>query len=241
MRPLVAFSLLAISGCATIHSRPLTSLPIDAHQSAVAHSTRRIVLGPFVDARGDQFARIRALPVVGIFHRSAELYYPEVAGELHGYEDHHAFVTTGSLDGALPSMLAQTMQQMQLAPSVALASDGRDGDYFVTGKLVRSALRHDTIPIAAWVGGLLGVPFAVTHFELAYEVAVYDVKMPTQPLFVRTYEGRGKRVQGLYYNHDSGYALLLENLKATLPEAVRDISRAIANHEGAMLARIDVR
>lgn len=76
--------------------------------------------------------------------------------------------------------------------------------------------------------GLLGVPLEVNHFELEYEVDVYDVRAPAQPVFQRPYAIGGTRAKGLYYNHGAGAALLTSGLRQTLPLVVRDVARAIS-------------
>jgi hypothetical protein len=188
-----------------------------------------VVVGPFVDARGGEFGWERRIPVADFFHHSSLVNYPESAGVLRGWERHGPFQVTGSLDGALPSLLAQAMEQMRLAPQVAVATQPNGADYFVTGRLVRSALRTDSSPIAAVVGAVFGVPFKVFHFDLEYEIEVWDARVPYQPIFRRSYSAREKRVMGLYYNHDAAYSLLRGSLEETLPQAVRDVAQVIAS------------
>jgi hypothetical protein len=222
-----AICLLA-TGCVATQSRPLASLPVAACQAPVATSPRRVVVGPFVDARGGEFGWTRRIPVADFFHHSALLNYPESAGVLHGWERHGPFMMTGSLDTALPSLLAQAMQQMRLTPQVAVATQPNGADYFVTGRLTKSALRTDSVPIAAVAGALFGVPFKIFHFDLEYEIEVWDARIPSQPIFRRTYSAREKRLKGLYYNHDAEFSLLRDGLEETLPQVVRDIAQVIA-------------
>ncbi len=233
MKTWIAIALLS-TGCATTHSLPLTSLPLCPTERVAVASARRVVVGPFADARGPEFSRGRHLPVAGLFHHWQQLYYPEAAGAIRARLDHERFVATGSLDAALPVLLADTMQRMQLSNAITVDNHIEQADYYVTGRLTRSSLRSDTVPIAAWTIGLLGVPYGVVHFDLEYEVAVYDARMPQQPIFVRAYQSRDRRLKGHYYNHDAGYALLVEALGETLPQVVRDISQVISSERAAL-------
>jgi hypothetical protein len=225
---------LACAGCmAETYVKPIASLPVPAPTRAAVASPHVVAIGPFVDGRGDEFGRKRRSPFALLFHRSSQLDYPEAAGVLRGH-DHGAFFTVGSLDGAMPVLVARTVQQLGLPTQVALDPTG--ADYFVTGRLVRSTLRRDSIPLAAALAPL-GVPFKVARYDFAYEVALYDVRAPLHPLYVRTYQFRDKRVGGLYYNRDAPYALFVDGLEATLKQAAQDIAQAIAAVDARDAAR----
>jgi hypothetical protein len=229
MKTLLA-SVVLIAGCAsTTHVRSLASIPISRQPQPVTRQTRTVAVGPFVDARGDEFARSRRGPLAFIFHRSARYDYPEAAGVIQGRDARGRFLTVGSLDTALPALLARSMQQEGV--SATPASEWGGADYFVTGRLIRSTLRRDTVPIAA-VLGLFGVPFKVAHYDFQYELAVYDAHVPTQPIFVRCYQFHDKRVSGLYYNHDAAYSLVASGLEETLADAARDLTQLIGSASG---------
>jgi hypothetical protein len=182
--------------------------------------------GPFHDGRTSAFGRTRISPLGFIFHRSSELERPEEAGVLRGCANHEHFVAAGALEEALPTLLATTLRQH--GTSAQTVQEWGSADYFVTGQLVRSTLRRDSVPIAALVFGLFGVPYRSAHYDLEYEVSVYDARAPKTPIFARRYEYRGKRLGGFYYNHDAAYALFREGMEATLRSAASDISQAIS-------------
>jgi hypothetical protein len=223
MKPLL-FALLACGGCTTAaYVKPIAALPVPRIEARAAPGAGSVAVGPFVDGRGDQFGTRRRSPLALVFHRSSEIDYPDAAGVLQGH-DHGTFLTVGSLDGALPVLVARTLQQAGVAATVALQPGS--ADYYVTGRLVRSSLRRDSIPLAAALAPL-GVPFKLSRYDFVCELALYDARAPQQPIFTRSYQFRDRRVSGLYYNRDAAYRLFTDGLDATLRQAARDLTQAI--------------
>ena len=111
----------AASGCA-VYARPLSSLQLSStsHLGAgappLAHTDKRILIAPFEDLRGPEYARFSAgrfIPGVHLFHYSEQFHYPEQAALLHTREHHHTVITTGALGAAMPTLLVDMMRRMQ--------------------------------------------------------------------------------------------------------------------------------
>jgi len=213
-----ALSVLG-AGCASSwHARPIASMPV-ATGERVVPTEARIAVESFVDGRGASFESGSGH---NPFFRQASVSYPEDAGLLR---DRGHVMAVGSLDTALPVLLARTMEQMALSPSVAVG--GAPADYVVTGKLVRAELNTRKSPIAARVVGLLGIPFASERVDLEYEIWVADARDPSHPIFHRGYTYGERSLVGLYYGHHAAYDLLRRGLDATLPQVVRDIAAVV--------------
>lgn len=221
MRPILVIVALG-AGCGSVlEARPIAALPV-CPVERVAPSSARITIAPFVDGRGGEFARVRHWP---IFAR-VRVAYPENAG---AFVDRDRVVAVGSLDTALPVLLARTMQAMELSPSVAVGDAPPNGsmDWIVSGRLLRADVTRARSGLVAATVGLLGVPFGVERAHLEYEVWVASVRDPLRPVFHRSYAFDGRVVVGHYYGQHADYDLLLRALDATLPAVVRDVSTLV--------------
>ena len=231
VRSLVVLVLL-VSGCATLR-QDLAALPVRT-ASRLAPSGRtahRIALLPFEDQRGDEWVRgspERYIPVVNMLHRRHDTFYPEQAARLRTASHGHGVTTAGSLATAMPALLATTMQQMGIPDDVALGDAG--AELIVTGRIKRTQLREDTVPLSFLLLGMLGVPYGVSHYDLAYEVMLFDARDRTKPIFSRTYDWHGKRTLGAYYHHQFAYDLFIGGFNDTLPMVIADLDAAIAAH-----------
>ncbi len=221
------------SGCATLR-QDLAALPVRTSarlESPTTRVARRIALLPFEDQRGGEWVRSspeRYIPVVNMLHRRHDTFYPEQAASLRTSHHGHGVTTVGSLATAMPSLLATTMQQMGTPDEIAMGD--RSAEFIVTGRIKRTQLREDTVPLSFLVLGALGVPYGVSHYDLAYEVDLFDVRDRTKPIFSRTYDWHGKRTLGVYYHHQFAYDLFIAGLNDTLPAVIADLDAAIAAH-----------
>ena len=217
MRWIVAVAMLGV-GCTSVwQARPMAALPVCACER-VPPTRARIAIAPFVDGRSGEFGRVRRSPV----YARTRIAYPENAG---AFVDRDRVVAVGSLDTALPLLLAREMEQMELVPSVALGA--APADWIVSGRLLRAEVDSAHSRVVAAALGLFGVPFGVERTRLEYEIWVAPASEPSRPMLHRTYSFAGRAVVGLYYGQHAAYDLLLRGLETTLPEVVRDVSRLV--------------
>jgi hypothetical protein len=225
---------LALCACAPLKVLPLARLPL-AGGSALdrpRQGERHIVVYPFDDDRGDEFARFSAsnsIPLVNLFHNGVRCDYPEQSA--FSMADGSA-VTVGTLDQALPSLLAATMRQMRLTPNASAAGElpvatRTRADYLVTGRLRRSRYESSESPLLGATLGLLGVPHRVDRFELEFEITLFKGENTGLPLMRRTYHFSDAQVVGLYYHLEARHTLLVRALEQTLPKAVDDLALAM--------------
>jgi hypothetical protein len=235
MRPSRSAPLILIipifAGCAT-YRQELASLPIRTSErtAAPARMAKRIAVLPFDDQRGVEWSREspeRYIPVVHWFHRAKQTFYPEQLAILRRWRHGRKVTTAGSFAGAMPALLETTMRQMGVTDRVTIGESSDGSDYVVVGRIKQTAFRTDLVPIAAALS-LLGVPWGVSRYHLEYEVALYDARDRTSPIFSRTYDWSGKRTLGAYYNGEWAFALFVAGLEHTLPRVVSDVEDAIA-------------
>jgi hypothetical protein len=234
-RALAALPLvLSLAGCPAVLVQPLAQIPLvtDGTVDAARQGDRRIVVYPFEELRGAELGRASvsaSIPLVSLLHAGYRIDYAEHS--LPGGGDDPA-VATGTLDQALPSLLAAQMRRMRLTPNAAATvelgprADPR-ADYVVTGKLRRARYEQQESDLLGALLGLLGVPHLFARYELEYEIALYRGGDRATPLLRKSYRFTDSRVGGLYYHQAPRRALFVRGLQQTLPRVVEDIALAL--------------
>jgi hypothetical protein len=225
-------SLGLLGACPGTLAVPLSALaparppPLEPAQ----RSARRVLVMPFEDARGAEWARDTPsafMPVVSFFHSGRKYLYPEQAGALHTRREGRAAVAGGAFDVALPQLLATTMRKMGWTPNAFTVEEGGDYDYLVRGRLVETRYQEHASLALALAAGLLGAPCYFTYLDLAFEVSIYRADDQAHPLVAKTYRFHDERIGGLYYNAPSAFGMFVRGLERTLPEVVRDLALAV--------------
>jgi hypothetical protein len=198
-------------------------LHIDAQVPPERRIASHFVVTQFADERGGELGSYTDF-LPSLFHFTDRLEYVE-AGLFDGMTGRAAL---GTLDAAMPALLAETMRRMGLGAAAPDARARPSGarEYLVTGRIKRASVQTSGSVLVGVAVGFFGAPFAVVRYQLEYDVLLYRAADPTTPIFQRTYRYRDRRYLGVYYNHDARYRMLVESLEDTLPRVVEDLSLA---------------
>lgn len=227
----------AVGGC-SVRAQHLRSHPLNTQSTvdSVRQSSARFLIYPFEDLRGGEYGYIYAtsfIPVVDFFHIGSTNEYPEQSGSLESSQGGRPMVTVGSLDTAMPYLLSSLMRQMRLTQSVTPIDEANTQvdlsgfDYVVMGKLRRTHFETHINIVPLGLLSLLGVPYCFVSMDMSYEVDVFRPGSMSVPLAHHTYQFRGSRSVGLYYNLSAYYDLFIEGLEETMPRVVTDLAESV--------------
>lgn len=187
----------------------------------------RIVVHPFVDARGSEFGHGFAtgvIPIVNFVHTGAKSQYPDAYG---GFGDPRRKPSTrviGDLDVEVPYLVARG-----LGDGVVVAEGNPRGrDYVVSGAILQStATWHASFALG--MVAVLGMPMQFARNELRMRIVVHRRDRPEAPLLSRIYSFDRRGVGGMYYGHGIENKLARAALRHVVDAATADIAAAIAS------------
>lgn len=235
---LAVFLPVLLAGCSGSQALRLDSHdisfdgPVEAPEKADAH----FLLLPFEDERGPEFGYVYPstfIPIASLFHMGGYTGYPENAGILKGRQDDQWVVSVGTLDQAMPYLLATLMEQMKLSTnSVPLDSfevevAPEPFDYLVKGRLIKTRYNEHVNIVPLGILGLLGAPYRFSDYEMEFEVSVFAAADLASPVLKKTYSFSDEKVGGAYYNHHAAWKMFMAGLENTLPQVIRDVAAAL--------------
>lgn len=215
----------ASTGCLSSrieHLREPGVLPVSAR--AVPHG-ERVVVRPFVDARGPEFGHAYAsglIPLVNVVHAGGRNEYPDAYG---GFGDPRRSRTrvVGELGTEVPYLVARG-----LGPAVVVDDDTPAGrDYVVSGAILQATSTWHGSFVLGMVS-VLGVPMQFVRNEMRVRIVVHRRDRPEAPLLSRVYGFDARRTGGLYYGHGAEQRLARAALRHVVDAATADIAAAIA-------------
>lgn len=239
MRSRITFLLCftVLMGCSwraeQLRQQPLT---LESTIDLDRQMDKAFLLYPFEDLRGGEYGYLYPstfIPIVQFFHLGFYHRFPEQAGILLANRGGRPVVSVGSMESAMPYLLATMMRQMKLSDratpleSVNAKVDLRSFDFVVHGKVKKTKFaRHvNIVPLA--VLGLLGVPYDFQSLEMEYEVLVFRSSDLVHPILRRTYSFNDSTAVGLYYNQSAAFDMFIRGLETTLPKVVRDVASVV--------------
>ncbi|MBM4370493.1 MAG: hypothetical protein FJ098_02515 [Deltaproteobacteria bacterium] len=215
-----------------LSQQPLT---LDSTVDLRAQTNKKFLIYPFEDLRGGEYGYLyptALIPVVNFFHIGSYNKFPEQAGILRANRGGRPIVSVGSMDSAMPYLLATMMRQMKFTgnatplESVNAKVDLRSFDFVVQGKLKKTRYDQHTNLIPLGVLGLLGMPYTFTSLEMEYEVFLFRARDLATPIITRTYSFEDSTAVGLYYNQSAAFDMFIAGLETTLPQVVSDLAAA---------------
>lgn len=236
---IVALALTGLlAGCSGSQALQLRSQPIpfDDPVEAGEKAGANFLLLPFADDRGEEFGYIYPstfIPVASLFHMGGHTGYPENAGILKNHQDHGRVVTVGTLDQAMPYLLATLMGKMGLTDKAVplntfdVEQAPEPFDYLVKGRVIRTLFDEHFNLVPLGLLGPFGVPYRFSDYEMEFEVSVYAAGDLANPVLQETYTFSDEKVGGAYYNHHAAWKMFMAGLEKTLPQVVRDVAAAL--------------
>lgn len=228
---------LTVVGCSwraeSLRQQPLT------HAKSVSLDTqtdKRFLIYPFDDLRGGEYAHVYPssyILVANLFHLGGYNRYPEQAGILRASRGGRPVVSVGSLDAAMPFLIATMMREMKFTAnatpleSVNARTSLQDFDYVIRGNVKKTKYKSQTNIIPLAILGLLGTPYMFTNFEIEYEVLLFEPSDLSTPLHRETYTFEDSTPVGLYYNSSAAFDMFIAGLETTIPDVVSDIADAV--------------
>lgn len=236
-RIVLVFVLVAVVGC-SYRAEQLRQQPLTLARTVALdrQGTKAFVIYPFEDLRGGEYGYIfpsSFIPIINFLHLGFYNKYPEQAGILTANRGGRPVVSVGSMDAAMPYLLATMMRQMKLSTnvtpleSVNAKVDLRSFDYVIQGKVNSTKFTEQANIVPLGVLGLIGMPFVFSSLEMSYEVLVFRANDLVKPVLRQTYRFEDSTAVGLYYNQSAAFDMFIAGLETTLPNVVADIAGAV--------------
>lgn len=136
---LVAFAILLLAGCQSLPSVPVHKYYRLQALAAAGHDTKATVLLSGALA-------VRPLRAEGLYGERAIVFSDAQQRSLQQYHYHHWFYSPEQL---VQEHLAERLRQSGIATEVKLAERGNDGQYLVSGRILRFDMVLASQPMAA--------------------------------------------------------------------------------------------
>jgi hypothetical protein len=225
--PILAVAASLCGGCQTLRVARLREPGIFTVTPRAVPDAGRIVVQPFVDARGREYGRAfpsGSIPLVNFVHAGGRAEYPDQAGVFRNDKLRPATRVIGELGTEVPYLVARG-----LGPRVVVDDRVPAGrEYVVSGAILQSTVTwHGSAVLGAIA--ILGVPMQFGRHQLRVRMVVHHRDRPEAPLLSRIYSFDRRRMRGIYYGIGFEQKLARAALRHVVDSATADIAVAIAN------------